>query len=584
MYAIVEQLDNVVQRRYNRWKQAEMPPYLKKELIELKSAEITDRFYKYLEYGSDGIQGKVGVGTNRMNIFTLRRVSQGLADEIKARGFAAQQRGVVIGYDSRYFSRGFAEQAALVLAHNHIKAYLFEQARPTSVLAFAVRWLHAAAGIVLAAGNYAAVYNGCRIYSDIGIPIQDDAIGRLTHFMSRWHDGLKVETLNPEEALKSGRLIMVGSEIDEAYLEYMQQVPLSKETNQLLGASVRIVFTPLQSAAGEMVKNALEQAGFTELYPVPEQQQLDLFFSALNQPDPYLLENLKPAFTIARRTNADMILSVNPEASELSLSVKTELGKYELLTASQTAALLVSYMFLRKSGQNNLPPNGIVLRSVLAQGLADEVITHYGLLTAEVTSGFRQIAAQMASYDISGSRAFLFGYEEDGGYTSGGFVRDKDAVQTALLIAEMCAYYKSVGTSVYQQLLQLFETFGWFREDQVKLTFAGLEGWQQLRIVMERMRSECPRMMAGLRIKYLYDYRKGEQLDVMRSRMKPVNLPHADILKFILEDGSWYGIKAASAEPEIRLFFGSRESGEQACRRKLAAIRSDVLYTVESII
>jgi phosphoglucomutase len=584
MYAIADQLDNVIQRRYNKWKSSNMPPYLKKELNDLKSGEITDRFYKHLDFGSEGMRGKVGVGTNRMNMYSVRRISQGLATEIKSRGFAAQQRGVIIAYDSRLHSRSFAEQAALVLACNEIKVYLFEQPGPTPLLAFAVRWLHTAAGIVISGGNYSSEFNGFNIYGENGAPIQTEMKAKLTLLQEDLEDGLQIGIIDPQEAIRKGILVGVGKEIDEAYFQYLQQIPLSKEPIQLLGSALRMVYTPLQGTGGIIVKNALEQAGFTEVYTVAEHHHPDMSFSVVKDPDPYDPIALAATVRLAAESNADFIIASNPETTELSLSVKNGKGDYLLLNGNQTAALLLNYICMQKKKSHMLPSNGIVFKTVLTSEMATAIAAHYGLQLKETMYGFSHIAEKMADYQKNGEKTFIFGFEEKGGFAVNGFVRDKDGIQASLLIAEMAAYGKSVGSTLYGQLMKLYQTYGWFAEDYITLSFSGLEGWQQIRNVMERLRSEAPMVIEDLKVTRMYDYRKGKFKDLIKNRMHISDLPPADVLKYVLEDGSWYAIRPAETEPALNFYFGSTDNNEFVCKQKLTAIRSAVLYKVESII
>ncbi|MCA0755683.1 hypothetical protein KP806_11515 [Paenibacillus sp. N4] len=585
MYAIADQLESVVQRRYDRWRSAELPPYLKKELNELKTAEITDRFYKHIQLDAEGMKGKIGVGTNRVNRFSIRRVAGGLADEIKSRGFAAQQRGAVIGFDARSMSRGFAEEAALVLAEHNIKAYLFERPVPTPMLAFAVRALHAAAGVMITAGNHSSDYNGLKIYGENGDPLQEELVSRVSGYMEAIYDGLQVKAMSAEEALATGRLVMAGTEMEAAYLQHMGKIPLCKETNQLMGSSVRIVHLALQGAGGETLIRALRQEGFTEVHAITEERMPGGPFARPARPDPYNPVNLAAAYEYAAKLEADLIIATNPELNELSLSVKIEPGKYALLSGSETAALLAEYMLMRKKSRNTLPRGGIVLKSALAGDLISDVIARYGQRLEEVPAGFRQIARKLEEQenDPAGG-GYLFGMEEYGGYAVSPYIRDKDAIQASLLIAEMAAYYKSVGLTVYKQLIQISRMYGWYAEDRIRLTFYGLEGWQQVKLAMQRLRTEAPKTAGGQKALKLLDYRTCEPNGGKRRQAGSPEAASCNLLKFALEDGSWYAFRQSSSEPAITVYFSSRDKEERACRHKLSAIRSDVLYHIESIV
>lgn len=584
MHAMINRLECEVQWRYNRWRQTDLPPFMKQELHELKATEIMDRFYRNLPIGHDGVIGRVGVGTNRFNIYTVRRICQGLADEIVARGFAAQQRGVVVAYDSRYHSKGFAEQASLVLTNNNIKVYLFEKPAPSCELAFAVRYLHSAAGISVSAGTYPADYNGLHIYSENGAPVAAGYIERISVNMEKLEDGLNVIAMHPEEAIASGKLVVIGSEIDEAYLEYLEQVPCSKESIQLMASSVRIVLTPLQGTGGALASQALARLGFTEIHTVPEQQLPDLYFSRVRNPDPFRPENLRLPYEVAGRVNADLVLAFNPEASAFSLSVKDRSGNYVLLSASQTAALMLNYMLEQKQRLLSLPANGIMLKSFMTSDLAALIGARYGVRAAEVTNGFQGIGAAMAEYEKTGEHAYLFGFDEHGGCVTNGFVRDQDAIQAAILAAEMTANLKSRGGTIFSELQKLHQAYGSFAEDRASFVLGGTDWWQQARIVLDRFCSEPPAMAGGLEIRRLYDYRTGEFRDQGRQRTCKIDASQVHALKYLLEDGSWYGLRISPASPFLEVYVGTRQKDETAAKRRLLAIRSDVLYALEAII
>ncbi|EXX87540.1 hypothetical protein BG53_01980 [Paenibacillus darwinianus] len=584
MHATISRLESDVQRRYNRWRQTGLPPFMKQELHELRATEIIERFYRSLPFGADGVVGRVGVGTNRFNIYTVRRICQGLADEIMSRGFAAQQRGVVIAYDPRYHSKGFAEQASLVLANNNIKVYLFEKASPSCELAFAVRYLHSAAGISVSAGTCPADYNGLRLYGENGAPLAAGYIERISRFMEQSEDGLNVTAMNPEEAISSGKLVVIGSEIDDAYLEFLEQVPYSKESIQLMASSVRIVLTPLQGTAGAIAGSALERSGFTEVHTVPEQHLPDLHFSKVREPDPFRPDNLQLPYEIAGQVNADVVLAFNPEAASMSLSVKDRTGKYVLLSANQTAALLLSYMLEQKQRLRCLPADGIVLKSAMTSELVSSIAARHGIRTAEVTNGFQGVGARMANYERSGEHTFLFGFDEHGGFALNGFVRDRDAIQAAVLAAEMTASYKSRGSTVGNELHKLYQTYGWYAEDQASFIFGGSDWWQQAQIVLDRFSSEPPSFGSGQELRRVYDYRTGELRDSSRPRTSKIDSPEACALKYVLEDGSWYGLRIEPGHPVLDVFFGTRQKDGAAAKLQLSAIRSNVLYALESMI
>lgn len=577
----IDSLEQDIQYSYSRWRNFDLPSYLMKELHEMKVTEILDCFYQRPSLGTEGIISKVGVGTNRLNIFTVRHICQALSYEIVSRGLVSRHRVVVIAYDSRLHSRSFAEQAALVLANNNIKVYLFDQPRPASELAFSVRWLHAIAGMNFSAGRLSPQYHGMQIFSDYGCLVSDSYIARVQTYMDQIGDGLDIEVLPAEEAIATGKLVMVGTEIDKAYIEYMENTPLSRESIQIMGSSMRVVLAPLFGMGGKIIGRAFAALGYTEIH---QAEISDSTVSLARAPDPYQLEVLLPAYQLARTIQADIVLGFNPEENELSLSVKDGKGGYLLLHASQTAALMLQYIIQSREAMNSLPLGGIVVKTLLCSDLLNGMAADHGLQLIEATQGFQGIGAKMAECERTGKQAFVFGFDEYGGYALGNFVRGKDGIHAALLVAEMAANYKTKGSTVYQELLKLYEKYGWFAEERIILSFADVNWWQQSGILIDRISIESPMMVGGLPAVKFHDYRNGEVRDLIKQGSTRIAHAPAYALKFELMGGSWYGVRIRKDIPEIELVVGSRHPEEKTCKYQLSAIRSDVLHMIESII
>lgn len=582
MIAKTDLVEQEIQYRYSRWRNTDLPSYLMKELHEMKVTEIMDSFYRKPSLGIEGLISKVGVGTNRLNIFTVRHICQALSYEIVSRSLVTQHRVVVIAYDSRLHSRSFAEQAALVLANNNIKVYLFDHPRPASELAFSVRWLHAIAGLNFSAGRLSSQYHGLQIYSDYGCLVSDSYIARVQTYMDQIGDGLDIEVLQAEEAIATGKLVMVGAEIDKAYIEYMENTPLSRESIQIMASSMRVVLAPLFGTGGEIIGRAFAALGYTEIHQAEYSDSETASFS--RGPDPYHIDSLIPAYQLAHTSKADIVLGFNPEENELSLSVKDGKGGYQLLQASQTAALLLQYIIQHKQSMNSLPLGGIVVKTLLCSDFLNGMAADHGLQLIESTQGFQGIGAKMAECERTGKQAFVFGFDEYGGYALGNFVRGKDGIHAALLIAEMAANYKTKGSTVYQELLKLYEKYGWFAEERIILSFADVNWHQQAGILMDRISIESPLTIGGLSAVKLHDYRSGEVKDLVKQRSSKIVHAPAYALKFELAGGSWYGVRISRDIPQIELVVGSRHPEEKVCKYQLAAIRSDVLHMIESII
>ncbi len=529
------------------------------------------------------------MGTNRMNIFTVRRLAQALADEIREGGFAQAQRGVAIAFDNRVLSREFAEQAALVLAQNEIKVYLFSQARPTPELSFAVRWLHAAAGIMIAAGRSPYQYNGCKIFVEDGSVIQADRATRLSHRLAMLEDDVGIATMDPDEAVRMGRLVEVGNEVDEAYHRQVLSVFQPTHLKKKYISNLRIVYTPLHGSSGDTISKLLKAAGCKEVHSVDEQINPDPLFLTLKNPDPKEREVYRHALAQAADSDAELVLAVDPESQELGVLVRSGEGEYEQLTPHQLGSLLLDYVGMRRKlleqrGIGVKQGEGIFYTTILTTDLSREIAKKYGMAIEQTLPGFNNIALRIEEQEQLGERSFLFAYDENGGFLPEVFVRDKDALQTLMLTVEMAAYYKGKKLSLWNQLHRLYKAFGYHLEDEIQMTFKGLEGWQRVRNTMARLRSEFPRQIGLLQIKQLTDYREGKVRQAGRDLVRPTQLPRADMIRYRFDDGAWCVIRLSSVAPTLKLFFGCQANTQESCKSRMAEIRSAILFYVESIL
>ncbi|XEC96243.1 phospho-sugar mutase [Paenibacillus tarimensis] len=594
MYAIAEQLDHAIQLRYNRWKRAaELPSYLRKELEELKAGEITDRFYKHLDFGTDGIREKVGVGTNRMNIFTVRRIAMALAEELKASGFSAGQRGVAIAFDNRLLSRAFAEQAAFVLSRNDIKVYLFEQAIPTPELSFAIRLLHAAAGIMITAGSHPYNYNGCKLFTDTGSVMPLESTKRLSRRLLAMEDEVGIDIMDGQDAVHMGRLVMIGKEVAEAYQRSLESIVSDEREHKLIASNLHAVFTPLHGISGETMATLFRRTGYKNVHMVEEQFAPDPLFPTLSCPDPQDPGSIAHALRAATRHDADIVMAADPESQELGVSVKCNKGKYRQLTPNQLGSLLLDYRCeqrkarceQRKAYLNEQQQPGIFIKSVLTTELSAAIAVKHGLKVMNALPGFSNIAARITEQEQQGEQPFFFAFDESGGYLPSDFVRDKDALQAALLTAEMAAYYKAKNQTLWDRLQKLYQIYGFYLEDQISLTFTGIEGWQRVRNVMERLHAESPKLFGSLVVRRIFDYRAGKIRWMRKGRnQSATGQPKANIIKYLFDEGSWCAVRPSGSEPVLKLYYGCKDATEEGCKRKLARIRSALLYYVESII
>ncbi|MBP1934800.1 phospho-sugar mutase [Ammoniphilus resinae] len=554
------------QEAYQRWLQAEqLDPALKAELtaIQGKEKEIEERFYQSLEFGTGGLRGVIGAGTNRMNKYTVRKATQGLAQYISKQGEEAKQKGVVIAYDSRHFSPEFAREAGLVLAHNGIKAYVFKELRPTPELSFAVRHLGATAGIVVTASHNPPEYNGYKVYWRDGAQIATELAAAITAEIAQVENELEVEAASLDEALADGRFSWIGDELDDAYQAKLQSLILQpKDQNR----DYKIVYTPLHGTGNKPVRRILESMGFENVAVVPEQELPDANFSTVTSPNPEEHQAFRLAIALAEKEGAELIMGTDPDADRTGVVVRDDQGKFVVLTGNQLGALMLDYILSTRSARGELPSNGVVIKTIVTSEIGAAVASRYGLETLNTLTGFKFIGEKIKQFEETGEKSFLFGYEESYGYLVGDFCRDKDAVQACMVAAEMGAYYKSQGRTLYQALMELFGVVGFYREGLVSLTLKGVDGVQQIQAMMEKLRQQPPTNIAGIAVREAKDYKPG--ID---------GLPPANVLKYFLADDSWFAARPSGTEPKIKFYFGVKGTSLQDSETRLAGLQKSVM-------
>jgi phosphoglucomutase len=556
-------------KEYERWLHADgLDTELKQELeaIAGDEAAIQDRFYQSLTFGTGGIRGVIGAGTNRMNKYTVRKATQGLAQYIAKQGEEAKRRGVVIAFDSRHFSPEFSLQAGLVLAQNGIKAYVYKELRPTPQLSFSVRKLGAAAGIVVTASHNPPEYNGYKVYGSDGAQIATELAEAITKEIEGITNELAIPVMSAEDAESEGLLVWLGAELDDAYQEQLRTLALQpKEANK----GYRVVYTPLHGTGNQPVRRILADMGFEHVYVVPEQEQPDPEFSTVKSPNPEEREAFTLAIDLANRKSADMIMGTDPDADRVGVVVRNEEGKFVVLTGNQLGALLLDYILSQRKAKGDLPGNGVVIKTIVTSGIGAAVAAQFGLETIDVLTGFKYIGEKIKQFGESGEKTFLFGYEESYGYLIGDFCRDKDAVQACMLAAEMGAYYQKQGKTLYQALIDLFERVGYYREDLVSLTLKGLEGVQQINRMMDELRSQPPQHIGGVAVTSCQDYKMGFG-----------GLPAANVLKYTLADDSWFAVRPSGTEPKIKFYFGVKGTSLQDSFDRLEKLKRSVMESI----
>ncbi|TFB08522.1 phospho-sugar mutase [Candidatus Atribacteria bacterium MT.SAG.1] len=565
--------------KYNFWlKNKHFSNEAKAELRALagNEEEIKDRFYKDLQFGTGGLRGKIAMGTNRMNIYTVSRTTQGLADYLieKAREQKDSQqylnRGVVIAHDCRHKSREFAETTALVLNANNIKAYLFEDVRPTPELSFAVRYLHAITGIVITASHNPPEYNGYKIYGSDGGQIIPEIADKVITHINRIKDYSLIKRLDRPAAVQKGLFNIIGPEVDEVYLRKIKELAI-RDDNQI-DKTIRIVYTPLHGAGNIPIRKILKERGFANVFVVEEQVQPDPDFSTVESPNPEYPAAFELAIKLGQKVNAEILIATDPDADRIGLAVRNPSTKYTILNGNQVGILLLYYILSSKKELNQLPPNGFIVKTVVTSDMPRVIADSFGVDTYETLTGFKFICNMEKTVQEKEGKSFLFGYEESIGYLTGDFVRDKDAVISAMLIAEMTAYYSKKGLTLLQVLDNLYQKYGYYEEYQHSIYLEGAEGEKKIAEIMEAFRKKLPEVK-DIEIARIEDY-----------EASPITLTRSNVLKIIFSDGSWYVLRPSGTEPKIKLYLSFHAKTRKEAQQKVYLVKSTILQKINSII
>ncbi|HDR7433504.1 phospho-sugar mutase [Bacillus cereus] len=567
-------------QEFSRWlSYAELDAELKEQLENMKQDEkkIEDSFYKNLEFGTGGMRGELGAGTNRLNVYTVRKATQGLAKFIEKLGEEAKKRGVVVAYDSRHKSPEFAMEVAATLGAHGITTYVFESLRPTPVLSFAVRHLHTVSGIVLTASHNPPEYNGYKVYGEDGGQLPPKEADELISYVNEVEDELTVEVADVEQLKADGLLHIIGQEVDDAYAAELNNVIINKEMVQKVGKDLKIVFTPLHGTSNISVRRGLEEVGFTDVTVVKEQELPDPNFSTVKSPNPEEHAAFEYAIRDGEKVGADVLIATDPDADRLGVAVRNHDGEFQVLTGNQTGALMLDYLLSQKKENGTLPENGVVLKTIVTSEIGRTIAKAYGLDTVDTLTGFKFIGEKIKQYEESGQYEFQFGYEESYGYLIRPFCRDKDAVQSVLFACEVAAYYKSQGKTLYDGLLEVFDKYGFFREDLVSLTLKGKDGAEQIQEMMATFRKNPPKEVAGLTVVAVEDYKASIVTSLQDGHKEEIHLPKSNVLKYQLEDGSWFCLRPSGTEPKIKFYFGVQDNSLQNSEQKLLTIKEDIM-------
>ncbi|MEH7501790.1 phospho-sugar mutase [Neobacillus drentensis] len=552
---------------------------LQNQLTELMKDErqLEEAFYKNLEFGTGGMRGEIGVGTNRMNLYTVRKASAGLAAYIENHGIEAKQRGVVIAFDSRHKSPEFAMEAAKTLASKGIQTYVFEELRPTPELSFALRYLNAFSGIVITASHNPPEYNGYKVYGSDGGQLPPEGADKVIAKVNEIENELLIEVESEEKLKAAGLIKTIGAEIDQAYIEKLRTI--SENPNLAKETDIKIVFTPLHGTANKPVRAALAALGYKNVTIVKEQELPDPEFSTVKSPNPEEHAAFELAIRDGKKVGADLLIATDPDADRLGIAVLNSEGEYVVLTGNQTGALLLDYIITQKKEKGTLPDTGVVLKTIVTSEIGRKIATAYDLETVDVLTGFKFIAEKINEYEAAGDRKFLFGYEESYGYLIGDFARDKDAVQAALLATEVGAFYKKQGKSLYEGMMQVFEKYGYYQEGLRSLTLKGKEGAETIQQLLASFRSEPITGLGTLATSITEDYLTS--IRVTKNGEEKIDLPKSNVLKYTFEDGSWVCLRPSGTEPKVKFYFGVNSKSLDESRTKLQSIENDFMALVD---
>lgn len=556
---------------YQQWADfAELPDYLKTELAGMDEHTKEDAFYTSLEFGTAGQRGLIGVGTNRMNIYTVRQTTEGLARLMDTKG-NAKKRGVAIAYDSRHFSREFAFDAARVLALHDIPSYVFESLRPTPELSFAIRELNTLTGIMITASHNPAPYNGYKVYGEDGGQMPPEDADQLTAYIKEIADIFHIERADENSEL----ITIIGDDIDQKYLELVKSVTINQEVINEFGKNLNIVFTPLHGTGEMLGRKTLAQAGFEKIAVVEAQAIPDGDFPTLKSPNPESQAAFELSEKLGREVDADMLVATDPDADRIGVEVRLPNGDYQPLSGNQIGAVLAKYILEAHKQAGTLPANAAVVKSIVSTELVTAITKSYDVKMFNVLTGFKFIAKKIQEFEETGSHTYMMGFEESFGYLIKPFVRDKDAIQALLLICEVAAYYKSLGKTLYDGIQDIYAEYGFYLEKTVSVTLEGIDGAAQIKAVMDKFRGNQPTAFDGIKVALTEDFLENTAT-AADGAVEKLATPPSNVLKYHLEDGSWIAVRPSGTEPKIKFYLAAVGDTQAASAAKLEAFDAEI--------
>lgn len=538
--------------KYNEWLQSNIiDEAIKNELRNITDEkEIEDRFYKDLEFGTGGLRGIIGAGTNRMNIYTVSKATQGFANYLNNN---FENPKVAIAYDSRNMSKEFSKAAALTLNANGIKVYLYEELRPTPMLSFAVRYLDCTGGIVVTASHNPKEYNGYKVYDEFGGQVTDEKANTIINEVNKLESFDEIKTINENEAIEKGLLVYIGEEIDKAYIDSIKSLTIRTKLVEEKAKDLKVIYTPIHGSGNMPVRRVLNELGYNGVEVVKEQEIPDGNFPTAPYPNPEDPKVFKLALDMAKSSNPDLIFATDPDADRIGVVVKDNSGEYKVLTGNQTGLLLTEYMLNALKEENKLPSNGLIIKTIVTTDGVKNITDAYNVEVEEVLTGFKYIGEKMKEYKESQEKTYIFGFEESYGYLAGDFARDKDAVIAAMLIAEMTLFYKEKGMSLYDALICLYDKYGYFKEALVSFELKGKEGSEKIASCLDSFRNEELKDINGYKIVAKNDYKLSISEDINGNKTV-INLPKSNVIKFVLYNGSWFVVRPSGTEPKMKAY------------------------------
>ncbi|HJC86861.1 MAG TPA: phospho-sugar mutase, partial [Candidatus Eisenbergiella intestinigallinarum] len=542
--------------------------------------EIEDRFYKELEFGTGGLRGVIGAGTNRMNIYTVRKATQGLANYIIKQG--GEKKGVAIAYDSRYMSPEFADEAALCLAANGIKAYVFDELRPTPELSFALRTLGCISGIVVTASHNPPEYNGYKVYWEDGAQVTSPKDKEIIAEVKAVTDYHTVKTMPKEEAVKAGLYQVIGSEIDDAYMVELKKQIIHPEVIQEMADDIRIVYTPFHGTGNKPVRRVLSELGFKHVYVVPEQELPDPAFTTLDYPNPEDPKAFTLALKLAKEKNADIVMATDPDADRLGIyALDTKTGEYVPFTGNMSGMLIAEYILREKTATGTMPANPAMVKTIVTTNMADPIAADYNVKLIEVLTGFKYIGEQIKLFEQTGSNNYVFGLEESYGCLAGTHARDKDAVVAVMCLCEVAAWCKKHGKTLWDQMVELYEKYGYYKESLYTITLKGIDGSRQIAEMMDKLRKNPPTHFGDLQVTRIRDYASGVMKELATGKESPTGLPESNVLYFDLTNDSWCCARPSGTEPKIKFYMGVKGTSLADAQEKNEKLTEELKAVIE---